>query len=132
MLLKPGNILRLEIGSGEEAIVVDLGPTEEWKEKPQWDLRLLGDTPLRDGRSPLQTLFDEANQTYPFPTEILNCLRGGTRHHKKITFGDCWEDNGHITYPNTLYVPDTSPYAYTSCRNTTIHQPWATLDEQKH
>ena len=109
VLLKPGNILRLEIGTGKEALVVDLKPTEEWKEKPQRNLRLLADTPPRDGHTPLQKSFDEAYHTDPFPTEILNCLRGGTQHHKKITLGDCGEDNGHLTYRNNLYVPDHEP-----------------------
>ena len=58
VLLKMGNILGLEIGSGEDALVVDLKRREKWKEKPQWNLRLLVDTPPRDGRTPFQKLFD--------------------------------------------------------------------------
>ena len=61
------------------------------------------------GRTPLQNLFDEASQTDPSPTEILNCPEEGTQHHKKITLGDCGEDNGHLTYRNNLYVPDHEP-----------------------
>ena len=90
-------------------MVEDLRPTGEGKEKPQRNLRLLADTPPRDGRTPLQKLFDEAYHTDPFPTDILNCLRGGNQHHKKITLGDCGEDNGHLTYRNNLYVPDHEP-----------------------
>ena len=103
MLQKPGNILWLEIGSGGEALVVDLRLTGE---KLQQDLRLLADTLPRDGRTPLQNLFDKAYQTHLFPTEILNCLKEGTQHHRKLTLGDCREDNGHLTYRNNLYVPD--------------------------
>ena len=106
VLLKPGNILQLEIRSGEDKLVVDLRLTEEWKENPHRNLRLLADTPPRDGRTPLEKLFDEAYHTDPFPTEILNCLREGTQHHREITLGDCREDNGHLTYRNNLYVPD--------------------------
>ena len=109
VLLKPGNILQLEIGSGEDALVVELRPTEEEKKKPQRNLRLLVDTPPRDGRTPLQKRFDKAYHTDPFPTEILNCLRGGTQHHKQITLGDCGEDHAHLTYRNNLSVPDHEP-----------------------
>ena len=52
VLLKLEHILRLEIGSREDELVVDLRPTEEWKEKPQRNLHLLVDTPPRDGRTP--------------------------------------------------------------------------------
>ena len=82
MLLKLGNILRLEIGSGGEALEVDLRPT---RGKPQQDLHLLSDTAPRDGRTPLQDLFDKAYQTDPFLTEILNCLKEGTQDQRKIT-----------------------------------------------
>ena len=109
MLLKPGNTLRLEIGSGKDALGVDLRPTEEEKEKPQRNLRLLADIPPGDGRTLLQNQFDEAYHTDPFPTEILNCLRGGTQHHKKITLRDCGEDYGHRTCRNNFYVPDHKP-----------------------
>ena len=103
MLLKPGNIVQLEKESGGETLVVDQRPT---REKSQQDMRLWADTPPRAGRTPLRNLFDEAYQTDPFPTEILNCLKEGTQHHRKITLGDCGEDNGHGTYCNNLYVPD--------------------------
>ena len=109
LLLKPGNIPRLEIRSGEDGLVVDLKPTEEWMEKPQRDLRLLADTLPGDGHTPLQTLFDEVHHTDPFPPEILNCLRGGTHHHKKITLGDCGEDNGHLRYRNNFHMPNHEP-----------------------
>ena len=106
-LLKPGNFRRLEIGSGEEALVVDLRPREEGK--PQRDLRLLAYTPPRDGCTTLQHLFDEAYQTDSFPTEVLNYLRVGTQHYKKNTLGDCGEDNGHLTYRDNQYVPEHEP-----------------------
>ena len=81
VLLKLRNILRLEIRIGQNALVVDLRPTEEWKEKLQLNLRLLADTPPRDRHTSLQKLFDEAYKTDPFPTEILTCLQNGTQHH---------------------------------------------------
>ena len=109
VLLKPGNILRLEIRSDEDALVVDLNPTEEWKEKLQRNLRLLAETPPRDGRTPWRKLFDEGYHTDPFPTEILNCLRGDNQHHKNISLGDCGEDDGHFTYRNNSYVPNHEP-----------------------
>ena len=109
VLLKPGNILPLEIGSGKDALVIDLRPIEEWKEKPQRNLRLLADTLPRDGRTPLQKLFDEAHETDPFLTEILTCLQEGTQHQRKITLGDCGEGNGRLTYRTRLYVPEYEP-----------------------
>ena len=81
-----------------EGLVVDLRPTTEWTEKSQWRLCLLANIPPSNGRTLLQELFDEAYETDPFPAEILTCLRDGTRHHWKITLGDCGDDDGHFRY----------------------------------
>ena len=69
----------------------------------------VGRYPAQRWRTPLQKLFDEAHHTDPFPTEILNCLSGGTRHHKKITLVDCRKDNGHLTYRTNMYVAVHEP-----------------------
>ena len=70
VLLKPENIRQLEIICCEDVLLVDSRPMKEWKEKPQWDLGLLVDTPLRDRCTPLQKLFDTAYQTATVPTKI--------------------------------------------------------------
>ena len=132
VLLKPGNILRLEIGRGEDELVIDLRPTKEWKKKPQWNLRWLAHTPPRDGRAPLQKLFDEAYHTDLVPTEILNRLRRGNQHHMKSRAKTAGRitDTSHIA--TTCMCLTTSPCASTSCRNTMTHQPWAIRGEPRH
>ena len=75
----------------------------------QRSMRLLADIPPRDGRLSLEKLFDEAYQTDPFLTEILTFIQEGTQHHRKITLGDCGDDNGQLTYQNRLYIPEHKP-----------------------
>ena len=87
VLLKPWNIWKTE----EE---------EETTRKAQKTLRLLAITSPRDGQTPLKKVFVEGYATDPFPTEIRPCLHEGTQHHRKITLGDCGDDDGRLTYRN--------------------------------
>ena len=69
---------------------------------PKTDLGLLASTPSLDGRSQLETLFDEGYDTDPFPLEILEMLRRGERILNMITLSECEEHYDRLLYRGCL------------------------------
>ena len=105
MILKPQNILRLETD-----IRTMVGEWEDHEEQKSHGIMcLLASNLPRNGRTPLHKLFNDDYETDLFPTEILTCFQNGTQHHRKITLGECGEENGRLTYRNCLSIPEYEP-----------------------
>ena len=54
----------------------------------------------------LGTLFQQGFAADCFPGEILEMLRDGIRHTKKISLSECREENGQLVYRDRIYVPN--------------------------
>jgi len=75
-------------------------------EKPaNGNLRIYADNRNEDEYPSLEDLFKQGSVADPFPGEVLQMLRDGTRHSREISLAECREENGRLIYRNRIYVP---------------------------
>lgn len=69
-----------------------------------------------DEETSLEDLIAQAYQEDPFPGEVLEQLRTGARHSKKINLTECEDRNGRLFYRDKFYVPDYTPLKVRLCK----------------
>jgi hypothetical protein len=57
----------------------------------------------------LSRLFREAYDTDPFPSQLLQILKNGTKQCKDITLAECKEHDILLLYRRQIWVPDYGP-----------------------
>jgi RNase H-like domain found in reverse transcriptase/Reverse transcriptase (RNA-dependent DNA polymerase)/Integrase zinc binding domain/Integrase core domain/Aspartyl protease/Chromo (CHRromatin Organisation MOdifier) domain len=65
------------------------------------------------------TLEDALSRAYledPFPNQVLEMLRSGTRYCKDISLAECSEVEGRLYYRNKLYVPNSHKLRMRLCK----------------
>lgn len=65
---------------------------------------------------PLEDAIRQAYEADAFAKEILDMLRKGATQSKKITLGECRENNDQLWYQGRLYVPDNEQLRTRVCR----------------